>query len=203
MCNDHFELRQPSVEPLTHGRIVPIGSPRQGLRVGLASCSLMCNATARRKMRHISASCSKMLRKAGCLRLQSVSRSPSENRWQSAHPLRDFESRKRGHCASDEHRQPEGAEVFEIHPDHVLFFQIDDMPSGSSSPLRVERPLTDEEMGTSKAFPEVKGDGAMAEYATDSSDEEYQIPQLFFCQQKGVGEMVGATPSEVDGEPCH
>ena len=46
-------------------------------------------------------------------------------------------------------------------------------------------------------------DGAMVEYATDSSDEEYQIPQLFFCQQKGVGAMVGATPSEVDGEPCH
>ena len=31
MCNDHFGLHQPSVEPLTHGRVVPIGSPRQGL----------------------------------------------------------------------------------------------------------------------------------------------------------------------------
>ena len=52
-------------------------------------------------------------------------------------------------------------------------------------------------MGTSKAFPEVKGDGAMvAEYAADSSDEEYQIPQLrapqlFFCQpEEAVGAMV-------------
>ena len=124
-----------------------------------------------------------------------ISRSPPENRWQSSHPLRNFENRKRGHCASDEHCQPEGAEVFEVHPEHVLFFQIDDMPSGSSSPLLVERPLTDEDKGTSKAFPEVKGDGAMMEHATDSSGEEYQIPQLrapqlFFCQPERVGIMV-------------
>ena len=131
----------------------------------------------------------------GWLPPSPISRSPSKNRWQSAHPLRDFESRKRGYCASDEHRQPEGAEVFEVYPDHALFFQIDDVPSGSSSSLLVERPLTDEEMGTRKASPEVKGDGAMMDHATDSSGEEYVIPQLrapqlFFCQPEGVGAMV-------------
>ena len=38
MCNGHFGLHNPPVEqPLTHGRIVPIGSPRQGLRAGRKS----------------------------------------------------------------------------------------------------------------------------------------------------------------------
>ena len=45
----------------------------------------------------------------------SVSRSPSGDRWQSAHPFRVFGSRKRGHYASDELCQHEGAEVFEVH----------------------------------------------------------------------------------------
>ena len=122
----------------------------------------------------------------------SVSRSVSEDRWQSAHPFHVLESRKRGHCASDEVCQHEGAEV---HPDHVLFFQIDDVPLGLSSPLLVERPSTEEELGISKAFPEVKGDGAMINHAADFPDEEYVIPQLrapqlFFCQPQGVG--VGA-----------
>ena len=137
----------------------------------------------------------------------SVSRSPSVGRWQSAHPFRVFGSRKRGDYASDELCQHEGAEVFEVHPDHALFFQIDDVPSGSSSPLLVERPSTEEEVGTSKAFPEVKGDGAMMNHATDSSDEEYVIPQLrapqlFFCQPQGVGAMVPIRKKN-DGESCY
>ena len=139
MCNDHFWLHLPSVEPLTHGRIVLIGSPRRrGLRAGRASrvmlTDVQCDSSEEDEahIRFLQQDAMESWVPPG-----PISRTHPVNRWQSAHPLRDIDAsnRKRGHCASDEHHQPEGAEAFEVHPDHVLFFQIDDMPSGSSPPL--------------------------------------------------------------------
>ena len=70
----------------------------------------------------------------------------------------DTSSRKRELFVSDERHQTEEAEGRRKHSRYTRimsysFFQIDDMPSGSSSPLLVERPFTDDENGTRRHSP--------------------------------------------------